>query len=50
VLTAVGAAIRMVYEREVTRGDRLEGSLTRMTEAFELLTDEIRRDREHRHE
>lgn len=36
---------RSLYDLQVTRGDRLETQLGRMTEAFETLTDEIRTDR-----
>jgi hypothetical protein len=55
VLTGIGEAFRrglfvprFVYDREVERADKLEVQLERMAEAFEAMTDEIRRDRESR--
>jgi hypothetical protein len=55
VLTGIGGAVRrglvvprFVYDREVDRADELEVQLERLGEAFEALTEEIRRDRESR--
>lgn len=50
IIGAVGLAFirgwivpRFVYDREVTRADRLEQQLDRNTAALETLTDEVRR-------